>query len=302
MEEARPKFPPALGLTIGLAAVSFAGILIKLCRMEPEAMAMFRVVGGGLVFLPFAWGHFRRDLARLDRRGKQLLFLAGFFLAAHFICWMQSLRITTVGSAVMALCTQPIFAAIVGHFFIGEKFKASTAIALAITMTGVAIIGVNDFFLEGTNALGVVLAVLASLLITLCIACGKIVRKQMHILPYSSAVFLIAGLTLSPTLFWHAGKIASYSGGQWFWLGMIILVPTLVGHTMFYWVVKYFRVITVNLSVLTEPIIATAGAFVILGEKPKALFFAGAAVILAGVLYHVLAESRENRLRELRAD
>lgn len=302
METANPKFPPALGLTIGLIAVSFAGILIKLCGMEPEAMAMFRVIGAGLAFLPFAWARFRRDLARLGAKEKKLLFLAGFFLAVHFICWMQSLRLTTVGSAVMALCTQPLFAAIVGHFFIGEKFKASTAIALAVTMAGVAVIGVNDFFQEGTSVLGVILAVLASLLITLCIACGKIVRGQMHIIPYSSAVFLVAGLTLSPTLIWHASKIAGYTGEQWFWLGMIILVPTLMGHTMFYWVVRYFRVITVNLSVLTEPIIATVGAFFILGETPKPLFFAGAAVILAGVLYHLLAESRENRLRPISAD
>jgi drug/metabolite transporter (DMT)-like permease len=88
--------------------------------------------------------------------------------------------------------------------------------------------------------------------------------------------------------------ITEYSANQWFWLGMIVLVPTIMGHTMFYWVVKYFRVITINLSVLTEPIIATGAAFIILDERPGPLFFAGAATILAGVLYHLMA-SREKR-------
>jgi drug/metabolite transporter (DMT)-like permease len=270
--------------------------------MEPEAMAMFRVLGGGLAFLPFAWRHLRRDLSALDTKGRWLLFLAGFFLAVHFICWMQALRLTSVGSSVMALCTQPVFAAIVGHFFINEKFKASTAVALLITVAGLTLIGVNDFQQPDTNALGVILAVFASLFITLCIACGKIVRRRMHILSYSSAVFLTAGLLLSPTLFLHARMITAYEPMQWFWLGMIILVPTIMGHTMFYWVIKYFKIITVNLSVLIEPVLAVIAAAIILGEVPQPLFYCGGAIIMGGVLYHLLAEARENRLRAVPTD
>lgn len=298
MMEARPKFPPAAVLVIGTIAVSFAGILIKNCGMDAEAMAMFRMLGGGLVLLPFALPHLKRDLPALERKGRLLLLLAGFFLAVHFIFWMESLKRTSVASATMTLATQPIFAAVIGHFFIGEKFRFSTAIALVITITGLSIIGLANYQSGIVEFHGVVLAALSALFMTAVLACGKVVRPHMHILSYSSALFLIAGIALAPTMFKFAGEIGTYSLRQWFFMALIIFVPTLSGHTVLYWAVRYLKVITVNLTALAEPVIATIGAMFLVfpSEFPRPLFYAGGAILILGVAYHLVIESREKIL------
>jgi drug/metabolite transporter (DMT)-like permease len=298
MTATRPKIPPALVLLTGTIAVSFAGILIKNCDMDAEAMAMFRMLGGGLVLLPLAWPHLKRELPALSRKSGIFLFLAGCFLAVHFIFWMESLKRTSVASATMTLATQPIFAAIIGHFFIGEKFRFSTAVALVITIAGLGIIGLTNYQRGMVEFEGVVLAVLSALFMTAVLACGKVVRPHMHILSYSSSLFLIAGLLLVPTAFKFAGEIGTYAPRQWFFMALIIFVPTLMGHTLFYWAVRYIKVITVNLTALAEPVIATIGAMFLVfpAEFPQPLFYAGGAILILGVAYHVAVESREKVL------
>jgi drug/metabolite transporter (DMT)-like permease len=294
-ESVKPRVSAPLGLAFGLIAVSFAGIIIKNCGMDAEAMAMFRMLGGGLALLPFAWPHLKRELPSLDRKTALILLVAGFFLAVHFVCWMEALKRTTVSSATMTLAMQPIFAAIIGHFFIGERFRVSTAIALIITIGGLVVIAVNNYAQGAERLSGVIMAVLAALFITSVISCGKIVRRRMHILSYSSAIFLIAGILLTPFLFKFGGELYTYSSTQWLFMAIMILVPTLMGHTLFYWSVKYIKVITINLSALTEPVIATIGAMFLVSpaEFPRPLFYLGGAVILAGVAYHLILESRE---------
>lgn len=314
--EVKTGFPPAFGLVVGLVAVSFAGIIIKNCGMHPWAMATFRMLGGGLVLLPLAWPHLKRELSSLDRKGRLILLLAGFFLAIHFVCWMESLNVLTVASATMTLAVQPVFAAVIGHFSLRERFKISTAFALVITLVGLAFIALDA--LEGARQqqvanrftplltilnvqeqniglYGIIFAVLSALFITAVISCGKVVRQKMHIFSYSSSIFLIAGVLLTPSLFMYAGDLGKYAPRQWFFMGLMVLVPTLMGHTLFYWAVKYIKVITINLSALTEPVLATIGAAFLLPhpEIPRMLFLAGGAVILGGVAYHLSVESRE---------
>ena len=118
------KAVPPAGLVTGLLAVSFAGVLIKLCGMNPFLISAMRTLAGGLILLPFALPHLRGDLAKLSRREKILLVAAGLLMALHFVSWVTAAQIMRVGSAMMVFGAQPVFAGIVAHFFLRERFCA----------------------------------------------------------------------------------------------------------------------------------------------------------------------------------
>jgi drug/metabolite transporter (DMT)-like permease len=67
--------------------------------------------------------------------------------------------------------------------------------------------------------------------------------------------------------------------------------PHLMGHGLLNWSVRRLRAFTVNIAVLGEPVLATIYAALLFGEIPGPSFYAGAILIVSGI---VLA-SREER-------
>ncbi|MFH1549629.1 MAG: DMT family transporter [Planctomycetota bacterium] len=288
----KSKASPLLGLTVGIFTLSFAGILIRLCGMNPFALSAFRTLAGGLILLPFALRHMRRDFPALGRRDRLLLAGAGLLMALHFVSWISSLFVTSVGSAMMTFGVLPVFASIIGHFFLGEKFRKSAAVALVVAMAGIAIISINDYAQEPASVLGNLLALCGAVTFASILCIARVLRRRMHILSYAASMYLIAGLLLAPAFFFIGDEIPGYTSEMWMFLALIIIVPQLTGHTLLNWVMKYLRAFTVNLSVLVEPVVATVLAGFILGETHTWPFFLGGALVIAGIAYHLVSEQR----------
>jgi drug/metabolite transporter (DMT)-like permease len=69
--------------------------------------------------------------------------------------------------------------------------------------------------------------------------------------------------------------------------------PHLMGHGLLNWSVRRLPAFTVNMAVLGEPVLATLYAALLFGEVPGAAFYAGAALIGAGI---VLATTQEREV------
>ena len=92
-----PRVATPAVLALGVIAVSFGAILIRLTQAPSLVIAAWRMILATAVLLPFGWAKGRR----LTRRGLGLSLLAGLFLAFHFGLWIESLRHTTVASSVV---------------------------------------------------------------------------------------------------------------------------------------------------------------------------------------------------------
>jgi drug/metabolite transporter (DMT)-like permease len=211
-------------------------------------------------------------------------------MAVHFLAWVTSLSYTSVGSSMMTFGTQPIFASIIAHFFLGEKFRKSAAIALAIALVGVSIIAAKDYAEKETSVIGVLLALVGAVTMASILCIARVLRRKMRVLPYATTMYLTAGIVLLPGVFLVAGEFPGYAARQWLFLALIIALPQLTGHTLLNWVMKYLKALTVNLSMLVEPVVATIFAMIILGERQTWPFFLGAALILGGVTWHLITE------------
>ena len=60
--------------------------------------------------------------------------------------------------------------------------------------------------------------------------------------------------------------------------------PTLLGHSVFNWSMRYVSATVISVVILCEPIGASALAWLMFGTLPQASHYIGGAAVLAGVL------------------
>ncbi|MBI5267785.1 MAG: DMT family transporter, partial [candidate division Zixibacteria bacterium] len=70
------------------------------------------------------------------------------------------------------------------------------------------------------------------------------------------------------------------------WLSVIYMAigTSVAAYILWIWVLKHISASRLAVFSNFQPIIATAVAFVMLGERPELSFYAGGAIVLAGVL------------------
>jgi drug/metabolite transporter (DMT)-like permease len=85
---------------------------------------------------------------------------------------------------------------------------------------------------------------------------GRVLRPRMSLVGYLGALYWLGGLTTLVVSVAAGDTLWGYSDEAWIWLWLAVLIPTLVGHSMFHYVVKYVPVFYVNLAILGEPVLA----------------------------------------------
>ena len=192
-----PRLPPNLALLISILAVSTASILIRWTDAPPLSIASYRMIISTLMLAPF----FIRNngFEKLLKQGKKhviILFAIGLVLAIHFASWITSLSMTTVASSVIFVHIDPIFVAIVSHFFLGDKLTKQTIIGIITSFVGISIIAMGDAGTGAHNLMGDLLALIGGVMLGLYILGGRIYRKNLDLTTYVTPVYAAAAIIL----------------------------------------------------------------------------------------------------------
>jgi drug/metabolite transporter (DMT)-like permease len=145
---------------MGLVAISFASIIIKICEAPPLIIAAYRLTLATLALIPFTLPRMLREFRRLGRQEILPSLLAGLFLCFHFALWVTSLKYTSVASSVIFVTTNPIFVALASTFFLGERLSAALLLSILVAILGGLIIGWGDWDRGLQNLYGDFLALL----------------------------------------------------------------------------------------------------------------------------------------------
>lgn len=283
MGELKPGTRPYLGILAGVTAVSFAAIFIRLSQAHPLAVAFYRMALAALVFLPLVVSRGWSQLASLRRAALARAFLAGLFLGIHMGVWVSSLYHTSVASSVILVSTQSVFAVLLSHFGIREKVSRGVLLAVLIALVGSVLVGGSDLRLGRETLAGDGLALAGAFMAALYITTGRTVRRELPLLPYVFLVYSTAAVFLGICCLAFRVRMTGYSGQTYLWLILLALVPTVMGHTLFNWSLRYLRAYVIGVSLLGEPIGATVLAYFVFGEVPAPLKFVGGVMVLAGI-------------------
>jgi len=278
----KTKVPISIFLLIGIIAISFSAIFVRWSDAPASVIAMYRLLMTNALMLPFLW-NYRKEITRIRLRDWLRTAISGISLGLHFLFWMDSLYFTTVASSTAILTLEPIFVLLGAFLLYGHRTSRTALIAMCIAIVGAICIGWGDFQFSGKALKGDLLSLVGTIAVALHMLLGKSLREHISAFVYSFFVFLFAGLVLAVTNVFTGVSFIAYPAKEWGIFLLLAIVPTVFGHYVFNWLLKYMKASSVSMTVLGEPLGATLLAYFLLGETITTIQMLAGCLLLVGV-------------------
>ena len=264
-------------LMIALLSVSSASLVV---RMLPDTnaitIAFWRMFLASIMVFTISYKNIFSFVP--DKK----IILAGVFLGIHFALFFRSVQLTSIAEAALLGTTAPIFTELYAIIFQKKPILPVVIFGLFVAFVGAGVLVSQSSFSE-TGALGNVLAILCSIAISFVLVVGKDIRKRVGLFEYTRWLFFFASCTLFIISLIANVSIFSFSPVDFPWFIFLALVPTMVGHNIFYYLIKTLNTTTVAAVPLGEPIISSLGALALFGEPIGVAVVVGGGITLLGV-------------------
>jgi len=283
-------------LVVGVIALSFASILIKLCDAPAIVIASYRLTFAAFFFIVSAGVRKRNPFSSLSKRDWLIAGLSSLFLSLHFATWITSLKYTTVAISVVLVSTAPIFVALGSIIVLREQPQKWMIAGIGVTLLGCIIMSSVDFEAIGEYALGGSLLALAGAIGGAgYFLAGRELRSRIDTITYVVVVYSLTAVQLLIVTLLMGEPLFGYDLTIYVLFVLIAFVPQVIGHTTLNWALKRLSATAVAVTALGEPIGATILAFLILGEKITVIQAIGGILILAGVALTLRVETRASK-------
>ena len=260
-------------LLVAGAMWSLGGLLIKSIPWHPLAISGMR--GGIAAIVIYAFSKDKKIIITFDK------ILAACFYTLVVTLFVVSNKLTTAGNAILLQYTAPVYVALFGYMFLGEKSTFIDWVTILILMGGLTLFFLDDLSFDGY--LGNAIAILsgmsfAALTITL--------RKQKDNNPSDS---ILLGNIL--TLIIGLPVIINETS---FDLHSIILILVLgiiqlgVPYIFYTTAIKHVTALDAIIFPVIEPILNPILVFFILGEALGPWAFLGGSLVLGSVVFRGL--------------
>lgn len=288
-----------LAIVIAILAVSTASIFVRFAQLEAPSIviAALRLGFAVVAITPFALIRYRGELRALTRHELLLGVLSGGCLAIHFAAWITSLEYTSVVSSVVLVSTGPLWVALFSPLFLREPLTRLVLTGMLLALLGGVIIALGDScefdgglvcpslsgFMRGDAVFGNFLALVGAWAIAGYLLIGRKLRSGMSLVPYVFVVYGVAAAALFAAMIASGQSPAGFSAMTYVWILLLAMIPQLIGHSTFNWILRYLPVTLVAITTLGEPIGSAVLAWFILQELPASLTLLGGVLILIGI-------------------
>jgi drug/metabolite transporter (DMT)-like permease len=277
-------------LAMGVVAVSFSAVLIRWADAPGLSVALWRNAIAAAMVVPLAIARHRDELLRLSRREVLLAVASGAMLAVHFATWIPSLSYTTVAASVVLVTTQPVWTALAGRA-LGERLPPAALGGIGVALAGAAVVSGGDFTVSSRAAFGDALALAGAIAAAGYFLVGRSLRQRLSLLPYVAIVYTSCAILLVPAVAVAGQPFTGFSSGTWGLFVLMALIPHIMGHTVFNYLLRHIEATVVAIAIMGEPVGASLLALAIFGEVPRWTAVAGGLLILAGI-YGAITRSR----------
>jgi len=272
-----------------LAAFILAAVSVRALSSSMNPFEMMTVRNAGGLVILFAMGALRSDLRHSVRFHRMAL--QGLRNLVHFgsqICWTLAITLLPFATVFALEFTIPAFVTVLAVLFLGERLTVSRASALAVCLVGVVVI-LRPGFAAFQPAM--LLMVLGSLLF----ATAAVITKKLIVTEATFSIMVWMNLMQLPMNL--AGSDPSFVFRLDLSMALPLLGIAVAGLAVHYCLTNAFRCgdasIVIPMDFLRVPLIAIIG-WMFYGEHLDAFVFAGAGLIVLGVLWNVRAEAQRN--------
>ncbi|MGX5493732.1 DMT family transporter [Bacillus toyonensis] len=284
-------------LFFGVFALSTSAIFVKLADAPAAIIAFYRLLFATVILLPLLLFNKRNrnELKTLSKKQWGFGFLSGLFLATHYVLWFESLRYTSVASSTVIVTLQPLFSMVGGYFLFKERFTKGAVIGCFIAISGSIVIGWQDFQISGDALYGDILAFMAAGIITAYFFISQHIRKDLSLIPYSVISYRSSACFLGIFAYMQQQSFIHYATQTWLSFIGLAFIATILGQTIFNWLLKWMSATVISMSILGETIGTCVLAYFILSETITLQQALGISIIFIGLTLFLLQPKLANR-------
>ena len=278
-------------LLVGLLAISTSPIIARLLPLVPAAVIAFWRMAAASAML-WSYSSFRSQES-LATKNIRLVLAAGFLLAMHFVFWFGALKLTSIANTTVLGVVAPAFTLLFERLWYNRKLGWITLAALLIILVGCIIVQGDDLGSMDGTGLGNIMAILSAVFLGSVFLIGAKVRKTTSVITYTRTVYTVSAIVLLVSSLILDNPLMGYTINNYFWLFMLGLIPTLIGHTAFSYSVKFISPTVIAALPLGEPIIASYLAWLLFAEQVPFYVVGGGLIIFIGLIILIMNKQSE---------
>jgi len=224
----------------------------------------------------------------------------GFLIAAHWILFFASARVSTASVCLAGMATTAFWTSLLEPLVLKRSIKWFEMILGLVVMAGLYII----FHFEVRYSLGLIMASGSALLAAIfTVINSRFILRHNH---YTITFYEMAGAMIGTGLFFpvyihwfsETGVLnLSINWMDFMYISILAFVCTVYAYSASIQLMKRISAFVVNLTVNLEPVYGIILAFLIFGDKERMVpgFYIGALVILLSVLAYPVLNRRYHR-------
>jgi DME family drug/metabolite transporter len=201
-------------------------------------------------------------------------------------------------TALIAICSAPLAIAVLAWLALGERLTRRAMVALAVGVTGTALLIVGPRGLADVAprfSAGVALALAAGLAYAVYVVIAKASVARSAPLPLAAATFLAGAIWLAPALLWAEPSARQLAAG-WPLLLYLGVVTTGLAYAAYTTGLAGVSAAAAGIVSLLEPLTATLLGLMLFDERLGPLGVVGAVLLLGAVALLVREETtRDDR-------
>ena len=272
-----------IALFAGATCIALSPIWVRIADVGPTASAFWRVA----LAAPLLWAAAAlapRAAASAERGRGALLLLAGLAFAGDLVFWHWSIQFTSVANSTLLANLASIFVTLAAWLLWRQKPTGMFLLALALALAGVGMLVRTSLEFSPRALLGDALGVVTAMFYAWYLLTVKGLRDRgaatLQLMAVTTTV--TAAILLPLALASGEVMLPASARGWWILIGLA-WVTHAAGQGLIAFALAHLPAAFSSVGLLSQPVMAAAFAWVLLGEPVVALQVAGGAVVLVGI-------------------
>ncbi|HET8846146.1 MAG TPA: EamA family transporter [Ktedonobacteraceae bacterium] len=250
------------------------------------SVAFMRLGIAALVLLLLCVRLLGRRVWLVKGRDRLLMLFLGTMQALFQFCYLAAIPYCGVTIATLiALCIAPVLVVLYSAIFLRERITLKILFALIFALTGTIFLSSNpiEAAIPGHFFEGIVFSLICASGYAGVILSGQVLSRRYHSLQVNMVSFLIGALLLFCASF-TTKLVLVYSGISWLLLLYLGCIPTALAYVMFQSGMRSIPATLTSILTLSEPLTAAILAWILFGERLNLLGITGA-LLLFGTIF-----------------
>jgi len=285
-----PRLSAIYLVLTGATLMSFVGLCIRLIdKADGFQILLYRSIGMSIIIMIVCCLRRKITPIKFLKSIKNNDLIMGVSFAFSYLTYVFSMLNTSIASTLFLLSITPILAGLIAWFWIGEKPRLITCIAMIVALLGVLIM-MGDGLQTG-HLLGNILALFSAFFFALALVVAKKSKKDDVLGGTFFGAFFALILGLFMSLFWSKNIIINQND---LFLSIFMGSFTIgLGIAFVTWATPFLPAAEVSLFVLLESILGPIWVWIFLNEKMTELEIIGGLVVLTALISMITIKQKE---------